>query len=226
VPGTEAPALSVVVPVFRNATAIAELWSRLDRALSPLPYELLFVDDASPDGASAEIRRLTAADPHVRGLRLPENVGQNAAVVAGLARARGETIAVMDGDGQDPPEAVPLLLEALARHDADVVFATRRGRYEALPRLVTGRMLKWSLWLLTRGKVPRDAGLFLVMRRAAADLVVAHAGSDPYVLVLAARAARTVATVSVERAPAGPSSYTSRMRWRVARRALATALRR
>jgi glycosyltransferase involved in cell wall biosynthesis len=218
--------VSVVVPVFRNAAAIAELSDRLGRALAPASYELLFVDDASPDDARAEIARLASEDSHVDGLVLAENVGQNAAVVAGLARARGDAVAVIDGDGQDPPEAVPVLLDALARREADVVFATRRGRYEALPRLATGRLLKWTLWLLTRGKVPPSAGLFLVMRRAVAERVVAGADSDPYVLVLVARAAHAVATVPVERAPGGPSSYTSRMRWRVAWRALAAAVRR
>ena len=123
--------------------------ARLRRAVSGHSYELLFVDDASPDHAHAVIRRLAGQDPRVCGIVLAENVGQNSAVLAGLAHARGTTVAVMDGDLQDPPEAVPALLEALERHGADAVFAARRGHYETLPRLATGRLLKRTLWALT-----------------------------------------------------------------------------
>jgi glycosyltransferase involved in cell wall biosynthesis len=226
VPATNGlPELTVVVPVFRNATRIAELSARLDRAVSSHSYELLLVDDASPDHARTVIRSLADEDPRVCGIVLAENVGQNRAVLAGLAAARGATVAVMDGDLQDPPEALPALLAALERSGADAVFAARRGRYETPLRLATGRLLKRTLWVLTRGKVPRDAGLFLVVRRSVADRMVGAAGSDPYVLVLAARAAKSVATVPVERGPGGASSYTGTMRRRVARRAIASALR-
>jgi len=219
------PALSVVVPVFRNADSLAELAARLDRALASRAYELLLVDDASPDGARAEIERLAMEDSRIGAVVLTTNVGQNAAIVAGLTRACGDSVAVMDGDLQDPPEALPVLLEALGE-GADVVFAARRGRYETRARLLSGRAFKWALWLLTRGKVPKRAGLFLVMRRAVAERVVASAPGDPYVVVIVARAARAVATVPVDRGPAGDSSYTTAMRWRIARRALAAAVRR
>ena len=226
-PATDSEAvLSVVVPVFRNATHLDELATRLDRALAPRPYELIFVDDASPDGAQAEIERLAVRDARISGISLERNVGQNAAIVAGLARASGEAVAVMDGDLQDPPEAVPTLLDALFRDDADLVFAARRGRYQGLPRLVNGRILKRALWALTRGKVPPAAGLFFVTRRLVAERVVATAPRDPYVLVLVARAARSVTTVPVARGRAGRSAYTGLMRWRVARRALTAAVRR
>ena len=109
---------------------------------------------------------------------------------------------------------------------ADAVFGTRRGRYETRWRLATGRMLKRVLWVMTLGRLPPDAGLFLVMRRAVAEQMVAAAGSDPYVLVLVARAANAVATVPVQRARTSVSSYTGAMRRRVARRALASAFHR
>src|SRR5439155_18061266 len=106
--------------------------------------------------------------PRVCGIVLAENVGQNSAVLAGLAHARGAAVAVMDGDLQDPPEAVPVLLAALERDGADAVFAARRGRYETRLRLATGRVLKRALWVLTAGRMPPDAGLFLVLQRTVA----------------------------------------------------------
>jgi glycosyltransferase involved in cell wall biosynthesis len=222
-PATE---VSVIVPVFRNAETLAELSTRVDAALAPRRYELLFVDDASPDGTREEIRRLMATDMRTAGVLLDANVGQNIAVLAGLARARGDLIVVMDSDLQDPPEALPALLDELAHENVDVVFAGRRGKYESLPRLATSRALKRLLWLLTRFKLPPNAGLFLVMRRSVAEHVLASAGRDPYVLVAIAKAAGRVAAVPVERATARGSAYTARMRWRVAKRALATAVRR
>jgi glycosyltransferase involved in cell wall biosynthesis len=225
VPATEAaPELTVVVPVFGNATTIHELAIRLERALGGCTYELLLVDDASPHGARTIIRELAVATPRVCGILLAKNVGQNMAVVAGLAHARGDVVAVMDADLQDPPEAVPVLLAELERNGAGAVFAARRGRYETPFRLATGRLLKRTLWVLTRGRVPSDAGLFVVLRRNVAEQVVASAGSDPYVLVLIARAATSVATVPIERERGTGSSYTGAMRLRVARRALGAVL--
>jgi polyisoprenyl-phosphate glycosyltransferase len=226
-PATELrPDVSVVVPVFRNAASLGELAERVDRALSPTPYELVFVDDASPDDTTDVIAALARTDTRIVAVGLRQNVGQNAAVVAGLRRARGYAVVVMDADLQDPPEAVPSLLTTLVRGDADVVFAGRRGHYEGAVRLAGGRLLKLALWAFTGRKVPPAAGLFVAMRQSVADRVVASAPPDPYVLVLIARAGRVIQTVPVERAPARGSSYTARMRWRVARRALAAALRR
>ena len=224
-PATEAPELTVVVPVFGNAKRIPELSARLERAVRHRSYELLLVDDASPDHARTVIRKLAEQNPRVCGIVLAENVGQNNAVLAGLAHARGSAVAVMDGDLQDPPEAVPVLLAALERERADAVFAARRGQYESRLRLATGRLLKRALWLLTVGRVPPDAGLFLVVQRAVAERVLAAAGSDPYVLVLVAYAARSVTTIPVERGRGSASSYTGAMRVQLARRALAAALR-
>jgi glycosyltransferase involved in cell wall biosynthesis len=222
-PATE---LSIVVPVFRNAATLAELSARLDASLDSTGYELLFVDDASPDNARDEIRRIMADDERVASILLDTNVGQNAAVLAGLARAHGDVIAVMDADLQDPPEALPSLLDALEREKADVVFAARRGRYESSSRLVTSRLLKGLLWALTRFKLPPTAGLFLVMRRDVAERVLPSARRDPYLLVAIAKAAGGVVSVPVERATAPASSYTLGMRLRVAKRALGTAVRR
>jgi glycosyltransferase involved in cell wall biosynthesis len=225
-PVTDSPRVSVVVPVFGNAGCLGELAARVAAALAGTPYELIFVDDASPDEARNQIRRLLATDARVVGLELTKNVGQNTALLAGLARARGELVAVMDGDLQDPPEALPQLIAALAEREVDVVYASRRGVYEGPIRLLPGRALKLVLWALTGGKVPPTAGLFLVMRRPLAQLVLDRATADPYLLVLVAQAARSRATVPVARARARHSSYRTGMRLRLARRALSTAVRR
>jgi glycosyltransferase involved in cell wall biosynthesis len=220
------PRVSVVVPVFGNGRCLGELAERIAGALAATSYELILVDDASPDAAREHIQRLLATDARVVGLELAKNVGQNTALLAGVARARGELLAVMDGDLQDPPEALPRLIAVLAEREVDVVYAARRGLYEGPLRLLPGRALKLVLWALTGGKVPPTAGLFLVMRRAVAERVLDRAAADPYLLVLVARAARSRAAVPVARARARQSSYGRGMRLHLARRALSAAVRR
>lgn len=107
-----APVVSAVVPVFRSETTLAGLHARLVAAL-PAEHEVVFVDDASPDG-SAEVLAELAADPRVRIVRHGVNRGQHAAVLSGLAEARGAAVVILDADGQDPPEAIPALLARLA----------------------------------------------------------------------------------------------------------------
>jgi glycosyltransferase involved in cell wall biosynthesis len=220
------PRVSVVVPVFGNGRCLGELAARIAAALAATPYELILVDDASPDDAREQIQRLLTTDARVVGLELTKNVGQNTALLAGLARARGELVAVMDGDLQDPPEALPRLIAASAEREVDVVYAARRGVYEGPLRLLPGRALKLLLWALTGGRVPPTAGLFLVMRRRLAQRVLDRATADPYLLVLVARTARSRATVPVARARARRSSYGAGMRLHLSRRAFSTAVRR
>jgi glycosyltransferase involved in cell wall biosynthesis len=223
VPDAEQPKLSVVVPVFGSAGTLRELAARVKRALEPERYELILIDDDSPDDAWRAISELGAADDRISGIRLERNVGQHAAVIAGLAAARGSVCVVMDADLQDPPEVIPVLLDAVSA-GADLVFAARRGRHESLPLLVASRLMKGVLCALSRGKVPLDAGLFFAARAHVAAAMCRAAGADPYVLVLAARAARSVRSIPVTRAPGRGSAYTGRMRLHLARRALETAL--
>jgi len=222
-PVTE-PLVSVVVPVHRNAATLAELLARLAGALSGRRWEVLFVEDACPAGSLTVLRRLTA-DPRVGVLALARNGGQNTAVLTGLRHSRGEVLVVLDADLQDPPEAIPGLLAALEAGAADVVFAGRRGEYEAPFRLLTGRLFKRVLRALSGGALPADAGLFVALRQPVATRIATAPPAEPYVLGLIAAVGARCESVPVTRAPRndGPSSYTAAARWGLARRALAAA---
>jgi len=213
--------VSVVVPVYRDASALDELAARVLRVL-PL-CELIVVDDGSPVETWDAINEVALRHSHVRALRLERNGGQHAAVVEGLRVARGDVVAVMDADLQDAPEALPVLIAAVAE-GADAAFAARHGRFERRRRLASSRVFKAVLWTATRGRVPPTGGLFLALSADVARRVCERAGGDPYVLVLAARAARRVQAIPVLRAAAGSTVYTTRMRVRVARRALSALL--
>ncbi|MEZ4373350.1 MAG: glycosyltransferase [Polyangiaceae bacterium] len=116
--------LSVVVPIFREVTTLEELARRCSAAArsTGLPFEVLFVDDASGDGSAQLIRSLPAS-LQLRVLELRHNLGQFRATQAGLAEAEGDVMVVLDGDLQDPPEVIPALVE---RHLEDVRNLGRR----------------------------------------------------------------------------------------------------
>jgi dolichol-phosphate mannosyltransferase len=120
--------LSVVVPVYACADCLVALHDRLTSSVCTVTrdYELVFVDDRSVDDGWAVLQRLAQADPHVRAFRLSRNFGQDAAITAGLAKARGRWAVVMDCDLQEAPEEIPRMWAA-AGEGYDVVRTIRRG---------------------------------------------------------------------------------------------------
>jgi dolichol-phosphate mannosyltransferase len=128
--------LSVVVPVYGCADCLWALHDRLTRSLAQVTdrYEIVFVDDRSLDDGWSVLQRLARTDDRVRAFRLSRNFGQDAAITAGLAQARGDWAVVMDCDLQEAPEDIPRLWAA-AREGYDVVRSIRRGwRHSAFRR--------------------------------------------------------------------------------------------
>jgi len=201
------PSVSVVIPVFRNEDTLLELHRRLSTALDPLPFEILFVDDASPDGSVAVLERIAQKDSRVGVIVLEQNAGQQRAVLVGLGHAQGERVVMMDADLQDPPEAVPGLLARLDVDRVAAVFAGRRGRYESPLRLLTSRVFKRLLHLLAR--VPPDAGLFLAMDRRMAQAILALRMEPPFVVAMVGATGLPALSIPVRRAlrPSGRSAY-------------------
>jgi glycosyltransferase involved in cell wall biosynthesis len=120
--------LSIVVPVYGCAECLAALHDRLTRSVAQITdrYELVFVDDRSEDSGWEVLGRLAQRDAHVRAFRLSRNFGQDAAITAGLSKARGHWAVVMDCDLQEAPEDIPRMWAA-AGEGYDVVRTIRRG---------------------------------------------------------------------------------------------------
>ena len=218
--------VAVVTPVYGNAATIEELTRRVATALDHVPvgWSLRFVVDASPDDSLAGAHGLAATDPRLSVTSLTTNVGQNRALVTGLAPEDGaDAWLCLDADLQDPPEAMPSLLARLAQGDVGVVFAGRRGTYERRSRLVGGMVHRAAMARLTG--LPADAGAFLAMDRAARDTLLRL---SPPGIVAGIGAARIPATsVPVVRAPrpSGRSAWTAAARLRQSGRSLAWAWR-
>jgi glycosyltransferase involved in cell wall biosynthesis len=162
--------LSVVVPVYKCADCLATLHERLTATLRTLDreYEVVFVDDRSPDGAWSAIAELASVDPLVSAIRLSRNFGQSAALTAGIARATGDWIVLMDCDLQDRPEDIPRLLEK-AFEGNEIVFTRRSNRDQS-----TFRRLGADAYFRIRNYVlgvdlPRDLGSLFLLSRKVAD---------------------------------------------------------
>ena len=215
---------SVVVPVHRNAGTLEELVSRLSAALEGRDWRVLLVVDASPDDSAEVGHRLAAADPRVGVLVLEHNVGQHRALALGLAaRPDAQAWVCLDADLQDPPEAVPLLLDRLAAGGVDAVFAGRRGAYEGRLRLLTGRAHRALLARLTG--LPPDAGAFLALGPRARQAVLDAQAPSLVAAIGAARLPVTSVPVRRDVRAQGGSSWTARARVRQSLRTLAWAAR-
>jgi glycosyltransferase involved in cell wall biosynthesis len=132
--------LSAVVPVHNERdsleTLLGELCAALDAAARA--WEVVLVDDASDDGSGAWLREAARRDPRVRLVTIAARSGQSAAIVAGLARARGRVILTLDADLQNDPADLPKLLAAL--ENADVVSGIRATRRDTATRRLSSRV--------------------------------------------------------------------------------------
>jgi glycosyltransferase involved in cell wall biosynthesis len=144
------PVISVVVPVYNeqdNAVALAEeIGAVLDRIGEPA--ELVFVNDGSTDATRARLLALQAREPRLRVLDLDGNFGEASALSAGLHQARGEFVVTLDGDGQNDPADIPLLLDTLRGGHLKAVSGRRLNRQEGywlrvLPSRLANALIVW-----------------------------------------------------------------------------------
>lgn len=208
--------LSAVIPVYGCRDCLHELHRRLCATLLAITqsFELIFVDDGGPDQAWPVLAELAASDPRVRALRLSRNFGQDAAITAGLSRSRGMWTVVMDGDLEEPPEAIPALYAAAREGFAIVRGVRKRGKRSGL------RDLLGRLWLraLLESDGDRDYGtLSLLARPVVASFLSLKDRDREYRLMLDWLGFQRT-TIEFERHPryAGRSTYTFRRLLRVA----------
>ena len=119
------PELTVVVPCYNERPNVMPLVAKLDAALTGIAWEVLFVDDDSPDGTAAEARRIAAHDPRVRCIRRIGRRGLASAVIEGGLASSAQYLAVMDGDLQHDETRLPAMLAALRGGDCDLAVASR-----------------------------------------------------------------------------------------------------
>jgi undecaprenyl-phosphate 4-deoxy-4-formamido-L-arabinose transferase len=165
-PAASVPNVSVVVPLFDEQGTVTELVERVARTLEGerVTFEIVLVDDGSTDRTPALLRELAARHPFVRVLTMSRNFGQSAALCCGIFESRGDVVVTMDGDLQNPPEEVPVLLHALAP-GVDLVTARRQVRHERLWRLVGSRVVHRVARVLIGADLQDYGGQFKAYRR-------------------------------------------------------------
>jgi glycosyltransferase involved in cell wall biosynthesis len=211
--------LSVVVPVYKCADCLRVLRDRLVSVLEETvsSFELLFVDDRSPDGSWSTLLEIAHEDSRVRLVRLSRNFGQHAAITAGLERARGRWIVVMDCDLQDPPEQVPILY-GRAREGFDVVLARRIGSGNSSARRLASAAYFRLLNAMLGTSFDAGFGNFSVIsRKVRTEFLRVRDKDRHYLMILGWLGFRTT-SIDLPRAEryAGESSYSVGMLFRFA----------
>lgn len=165
--------ISVVSPVYRAGNIVSELVKQVKEQLSPLTedFEIILINDASPDHSWSEIEKETAKDKRVKGLNLSRNFGQHYAITAGLNFAKGEWIVVMDCDLQDRPDEIPNLYhKALEGYDS--VFAQRTERNDTLFKKLFSKLFYKLFSYLTDTKQDATVANFGIYRRCVIDAIL------------------------------------------------------
>jgi glycosyltransferase involved in cell wall biosynthesis len=159
--------VSIVVPLYNEQENVARLCAATHEALAGMarPYEIVLVDDGSRDDTVAVAAAIARNDPRVRLVVLARNSGQTAAMAAGMAHARGLYLVTMDGDLQNDPRDIPLLVDTLEK-DYDLVAGWRMKRQDKLvTRKIPSRVANWLIGKIT-GIPIRDNGCSLKAYRA------------------------------------------------------------
>ena len=165
------PLLSIVMPVFREGAQLAAFLSEVRDAAKQcnLAYELLVVDDGSPDDTWRVIAAEVTSGRPLRALRLSRNFGKESALCAGLEHAQGDAVIVMDADGQHPPSLIPNMVHLWQSSGADIIEAVKRSRgRESLSSKVGAKLFYFILNKLS-GFHFEGASDFKLMNRKAVD---------------------------------------------------------
>src|SRR5580658_4846902 len=119
------PVLSVIVPSYNERPNVAPMIAKLDAALVGIEWEVIYVDDNSPDGTAAEVRRIARADPRVRCIRRVGRRGLASAVIEGVLSSSAAYVGVIDGDLQHDETRLPVMLAELRSGHYDLAVASR-----------------------------------------------------------------------------------------------------
>jgi glycosyltransferase involved in cell wall biosynthesis len=157
--------LSVVIPVYRSQDSLRELHQRLTTVLvaQQLSFEILFVEDCGGDNSWEVISELAAEDLRVQGLSMSRNYGQHNALLAGIRAAKGQMIATLDDDLQNPPEELPKLLSKI-REGYDVVYGCPQRERHGLFRDMASQITKIALQSAMGAETARFVSAFRVFR--------------------------------------------------------------
>lgn len=158
--------ISIVSPIYKGEKMLDELVSRIEESVQPLTcdYEIILVNDCSPDNSWEKIQSICKVDVHVKALNLSRNFGQHYAITAGLSKAKGEWVVVLDCDLQDRPEEIPNLFSK-AMEGYDVVFAQRIIRHDTFVKKLSSQIYHCVFNFLTGHKSDNTVANFGIFHK-------------------------------------------------------------
>jgi len=191
--------ISVVIPVYNSEECLSELVDRLTDVLAGTgrTYEIVLVNDCSPDGSWQKIVELSETHDRLRGVNLRRNFGQDSAIMAGLNHSSGQAVVIMDDDLQHDPGDIPALLAELDQ-GADVCYARfdvkKQTALKNLGSWFNGKVAEVIVWK------PRHIYLspYKALRREVVDEIVKYDGPYPYVDGLLFRVTRNIGQITVQ----------------------------
>jgi polyisoprenyl-phosphate glycosyltransferase len=203
--------VSIVVPTYKSEASITELTERIIAvfAVRSERFEIILVNDASPDSTWVHLKKLHATYPKiVRIVKLLKNSGQHNAILCGLHYVRGDIAVTMDDDLQHPPEEIPKLL-ALIDEGADLVIAAFEGKQHARYRNIAGSVVDTVIRYIYRLPNSMQLTSFRAINRSVIDVARRSQNAYPYVTCILLDQASNVRNVTVRHdvRPYGHSSY-------------------
>lgn len=203
---------SVVIPCYCSGQWLDELVTRIRATMATLgeSYEILLVNDASPDATWSKIDELAQATPELRGLDLMFNTGQFRTILCGLSHVRGEYIILLDDDLQNPPEEIPKLIQKMTEEpQLDCVMGDYQKKQHSLLRNIGSRLYRYMTAKLYRMPTTIKLTSFILMKRELAEAMCMHGTVSPVMGALIYRTTSRVANTPVVHEPrvAGESGY-------------------
>ena len=191
--------VSFIIPCYRSENTIGSVAEEIKSAMNDLSgydYEIVLVNDSSPDNTFKTISALANADKHITAVDLAKNFGQHAALMCGMRHAKGDIIVCLDDDGQTPADEVGKLLEKI-EEGYDVVYASYEDKqhsgFRRFGSLVNSRMTEIML------SKPRELALtsYFAAKRFIIDEMLRYENCFPYVMGLVLRSTKNICNVPV-----------------------------
>jgi len=202
--------ISVVTPLFHTAIFVAELHRRCEaaiRATGAAEYEIIFVNDGSPDGSLSEAEKVAARDANVVVIDLARNYGQHKAIITGLAYATGDSVFVMDSDLEEDPEWIPLFYRELTAKHCDVAYGISNLNRNLAYR-IGHRIFYRLIAMLSDAPLPRQVCTARLMTRRYVDALLLFTESEIYLAGIWHLAGFAQVPVEVEKHHSSPTTYT------------------
>ena len=204
--------LSIVIPCYGSEHTLTSVVEEIRESMGSLPgydYEVILVNDCSPDNVGEVIKGLAKEDPRITGVMLARNFGQHAAILAGFREAKGDYFLCLDDDGQTPANEAPKLLQALD-DGADVVYAKYGKKMHSGFRNFGSRMNELMLRIMLGKPKELYVSSYFAVKRFVAENMMLYENAYPYLIGLALRATKNIMNVEVEhrKREVGSSGYT------------------